>query len=257
VKASQHKKSDSEPKQNTNYYKHTKSGVMAGGLAFGHSLLSHLDSKTRLGLSMMLAMTVFIVQPDSMHLDNRILTSWISGVLSFFTLVVLMMCSATPQKTRYRAQRQEAQHLAIFLLVVIAACTSIFAIGLMQATSNSKNIPESTLALEVTLSLVAIICSWFLTHTMFALHYATCYYRRDLLNEETGYAGGLDFPGDELPDYWDFMYFSFTLGMTAQTSDVSIPSLFMRRLALGHGAIAFFFYMVILASSVNVASGLL
>ncbi len=257
MKASQHKKSDSESKQNTNFHKPTESGLLATGLLFGHSLLSHLDSKTRLGLSIMLAMTVFIVLPDSMHLDNRILIGWISGVLCFLNLVALMMCNATPQKTRYRTQRQEAQHLAVFLLVVIAACTSIFAIGLMQATSRSKNIPVSTLGLEVTLSLVAVVCSWFLAHTMFALHYATCYYRRDLLNQETGYAGGLDFPGDDLPDYWDFMYFSFTLGMTAQTSDVSLPSLFMRRLALGHGLIAFFFYMVILASSVNVASGLL
>ena len=259
MKASQHKKLDSQLNQNTNSHKPLwfKSGMLATGLAFGHSLLSHLDSKTRLGLSIMLAMTVFLVLPDSMHLDNHILIGWISGVLCFLTLVVLMMCSATPQKTRYRAQRQEAQHVAVFLLVVITACTSIFAIGLMQANSNSKDIPASTLALEVALSLVAVVCSWFLTHTMFALHYATCYYRRDSLNEETGYAGGLDFPGDELPDYWDFMYFSFTLGMTAQTSDISLPSLFMRRLALGHGLIAFFFYMVILEESVNIASGLL
>jgi uncharacterized membrane protein len=127
----------------------------------------------------------------------------------------------------------------------------------MQASTSNKGLPPSTLALEVTLSLVAIVCSWFLTHTMFALHYTTCYYHPDILNQETGYSGGLDFPGEELPDYWDFMYFSFTLGMTAQTSDVSIPSLSMRRLALGHGMISFLFYVVILASGVNVASGML
>jgi uncharacterized membrane protein len=260
VKALPHKKSDSESNQKAKSPepRWRVSEVLTTGLGFGHSLLSHLDSKTRLGLSIMLAMTVFLLLPDSMHLDIHILIGWISGVLCFLTLVVLMMCSATPQKTRYRAQRKEAQHLAVFLLVVITACTSIFAIGLMQLMQdNKKDIPASSLELEVALSLVAILCSWFLTHTMFALHYATCYYRRDFLNEETGYAGGLDFPGDELPDYWDFMYFSFTLGMTAQTSDVSIPSLFMRRLSLGHGMIAFFFYMVILGSSVNVASGLL
>lgn len=259
MKVSPRKKINSESRLDSKFSQPIWSGgkILAASLTFGHSLLSHLDSKTRLGLSIMLAMAVFVVLPDSMRFDNRILTSWISGVFCFLTFVVLMMCSATPEKTRYRAQRQEAQHLAVFLLVVITACTSIFAIGLMQAVADTKDIPASSKALEVALSLVAVIGSWFLTHTMFALHYATCYYRQDFSNDEIGDAGGLDFPGDGMPDYWDFMYFSFTLGMTAQTSDVSIPSLSMRKLAIGHGIISFFFYMVILASSVNIASGLL
>ena len=122
------------------------------GLSFGHNLISHLGSNTRLGLTIMLAMTFFLRLPDTIHLANRILTAWISGVFCFLTLVVLMMCSATPQKTRHRAQRQEAQHLAVFLLVVITACTSIFAIGLMQAINNNKNIPQSALAVQIALS---------------------------------------------------------------------------------------------------------
>ncbi|WP_224090076.1 DUF1345 domain-containing protein [Nostoc sp. MS1] len=257
MKTTQNNTSDPEPHQNIKSPLESKSRVLMSGLLFWHSLLSHLDSKTRLGLTIMLAMTVFLRLPNTIHLANRILTAWILGVFCFLTLVILMMCSATHQKTRYRAQRQEAQHLAVFILVVITACTSIFAIGLMQAINDSKNIPESTLALQIALSLVAVICSWFLTHTIFALHYATCYYNPDFMNEETGYVGGLDFPGDELPDYWDFMYFSFTIGMTAQTSDVSLPGSGIRRLAIGHAIISFFFYMVILASSVNVASGLI
>lgn len=216
--------------------------------------LCHLDAKTRLGGSIMLAMIVFLSMPDWATFDLRILASWISGVLCFLTLVLLMILRATPQKTRGRAQRQEAHHLSVFLLVVITACTSILAIGLMQ--SNNQNVPETILAIEVAMELVAVVCSWFLTHTMFALHYATCYYCPDR-ETDTGYAGGLNFPGDDEPDYWDFLYFTFTLGMTAQTSDVTMPATQMRSIAIAHGAIAFFFYMVILASSVNVASGLL
>ncbi len=223
--------------------------------AFGHRLLSRLDSKTRLGLSIMVAMTVFLLLPNFMHLYNRILIGWISGTLSFLGLVVIMMSNATPEETCYSVQHQEAQHFMVFLLVIITACTSIFAIALMQV--NNKNIPASAILLKIALSLVAVLCSWFLTHTIFALHYATCYYRQDLTDEKIQYSGGLHFPGDDLPDYWDFMYFSLTLGMTAQTSDVSVPSLSMRRLVLGHGIISFFFYVVILAASVNIASGLL
>lgn len=257
MKATQHKTSDHEPHQNTKSPLRSKIKVLMSGLLFGHSLLSHLDSKTRLGLTIMLAMTVFLRLPNTIHLANRILTAWILGVFCFLALVVLMMCSATHQKTRYRAQRQEAQHLGVFLLVVITTCTSIFAIGLMEAINDSKNIPESTLALQIALSLVAVICSWFLTHTIFALHYATCYYHADFLNEETGYVGGLSFPGYELPDYWDFMYFTFTLGMTSQTSDTAIVTSAMRRLALGHTVMSFFFYSVIFTLGISIISGLM
>ncbi|MGJ5674349.1 MAG: DUF1345 domain-containing protein [Nostochopsis sp.] len=71
------------------------------------------------------------------------------------------------------------------------------------------------------------------------LHYATCYYRPEQISQGEEYTKGLDFPGEEEPNYWDFMYFSFTLGMTAQTSDVSITSLLMRQLVLGHAIVSF------------------
>ncbi|MBF2000622.1 MAG: DUF1345 domain-containing protein [Synechococcales cyanobacterium M58_A2018_015] len=228
--------------------------VVSGGLALGHSLLSHLDSKTRLGLSLMAGMTCFLLLPDQLHLDIRILAGWITGVLCFLMLVILMLSRITPQKTCYRAQRQEAQHSVVFLLTVLTSCTSIFAIALMQA--NNQGLSAEVVFLEMVLSLVAVIGSWFLTHTLFALHYATCFYRRDF-TQEVGFAGGLDFPNTPLPDYWDFLYFSFTLGMTAQTSDVAIPGAGLRRLAIAHGIVSFFFYIVIIASGVGVASELI
>ena len=224
-------------------------------LAVFLSLLRNLDSRSRLGLSIMVGMAAFNITPDSMHIDIKILAAWIAGVLCFLMLFVLMANSATPKKTYYLAQGKEAQHSVTFFLVMITACTSIFAIGLME--SNNQNLPSYMLALKVSLSLIAVLCSWFLTHTVFALHYATSYYRQDPTSEEAEYAKGLDFPGEEEPDFWDFMYFSFTIGMTAQTSDVSITSLPKRKLVLGHAVVSFLFYMVIVASSVNVVSGLI
>ena len=99
---------------------------------------------------------------------------------------------------------------------------------------------------------LALALAWMFMNTMFALHYAHRYYgdaagRRPL--------GGLDFPGDEDPDYWDFLYFSFVVGMTFQVSDVQITSRQLRRVALIHGLVAFAFNMVILALSVNVVAG--
>lgn len=235
------------------------SSRLARSLQGGWSVLLHalqtLDSRRRIGLSAMIGMLIFLGLPDTMHLDSRILAGWIAGVVCFLGLVLFMMTQANPQRTYYLAQRQEAQHLAIFLLVVFMALTSIFAIALMLA--NNKDTPPEVLTMQVGLSAVAILSSWFLTHTMFALHYATCYYRDDPATPEEDYTGGITLPSEETPDYLDFMYFSFTIGMTSQTSDVSIISRPMRRLALGHGVVSFFFYSIIIALSVGVVGGLI
>lgn len=204
----------------------------------------------------MVGMAIFLVLPDRMHLDSRILAAWISGVVCFLGMVLMMMSHADPLKTHSRARRQEAEHWAIFLLVVVMALTSIFAIALMLM-DNNKNTPEIALRVQIILSVLAILSSWFLTHTMFALHYATCYYREDYTTPEEDFVGGIDLPNtDEQPDYLDFMYFSFTIGMTSQTSDIAITSPALRRLALGHGIVSFFFYSVIIAASVGIVSGL-
>lgn len=217
--------------------------------------LTQLDSRYRIGLSIMFGMAVFLLFPDSMHLDSRVLASWIAGNAFFLTIVFLMMSRADPQTTYSRAQRQEAQHWTIFLLVVCTALTSIFAIALMLA--DNKDVPPAVTTIQIILSVGAILSSWFLTHTMFALHYTSCYYREDYANPETDYAGGITLPDEGQPDFLDFLYFSFTIGMTSQTSDISINAAPMRRLALGHGLVSFFFYSVIIALSVGVVGGLL
>lgn len=225
------------------------------GVTFLISLLKNLDSRPRLGLCIMFGMLVFLLLPSAMSLNTRILAGWTLSILFFLTLIFAMMSDVTPQRTLYRAQSQEAQHSVVFFLVIISACTSIFAIALIQA--NNQNIPKAELAIEVVLSIMAIVCAWFLCHTTFALHYSTLYYRKQRWSLDEDCDGGLDFPGETPPDYWDFMYFAFTIGMTAQTSDVAITSATIRHLSLAHALVSFFFYMVIVASSVNVASGLI
>jgi uncharacterized membrane protein len=219
------------------------------------NMLNTLDSRRRIGFSSIFGMISFLCLPNSMHLDSRILAAWISGVICFIGLVLLMMSYATPQKTYSLAQRQEAQHWSMFLLVIFSALTSIFAIALMLA--NNKNVSTPQTSIHIALSAIAILCSWFLTHTMFTLHYATCYYREDSSNPDASYAGGISFPTEEMLDYFDFMYFSFTLGMTSQTSDVTITSRAMRRLSLGHALCSFFFYSIIISLSVGVVGGLI
>ena len=111
--------------------------------------------------------------------------------------------------------------------------------------------------LHVAFAVLTIVCSWLLMHVMFALHYAHRFYRDDPAKPEKDATGGLNFPGTDMPHYWDFVYFSFVIGMTSQVSDVQVTSHAMRRLVLLHGVLSFAFYTVVLAFSINIVAGLL
>ena len=103
---------------------------------------------------------------------------------------------------------------------------------------------------QLAFATVTIVLSWAFTHTMFALHYAHEYY-----DENRGRGGGMEFPGNEPePDYWDFMYFAFTIGMCAQVSDVTVSSKSIRRTVLTHSIVSFLFNAALLALTVNIAS---
>lgn len=190
--------------------------------------------------------SIFLFLPPLVRLENRILATWIAGVLCFLTLLLLIMSGATPETTRLRAQRREASPTLVLTLVIFTTLASIFAIGFMLAAG--KGHPDN-----VALAIVAIICSWLLTHSTFALFYARYYYDDDGLGFDPvrGYVGGLEFPNAEAPDYFDFMYFAFTISMTSQTSDISITAPPLRRVVLAHEIVSFFFYSIIIGFTVN------
>ena len=165
------------------------------------------------------------------------------------------MLRATPETMRLNAKRQDEGRLVILSLVTTAACASIFAIGFML--KDAKNASGSIVVLHIVLAAVTILGSWLLVHTIFALHYAHGYYEDGDKSLEECKAEGLDFPGDIEPDYWDFLYFSFVIGMTSQVSDVQIESRSMRRLGLIHGVLSFFFNTAIVAMSINLIAGVI
>jgi uncharacterized membrane protein len=121
---------------------------------------------------------------------------------------------------------------------------------------HDKGLENNLLLLHVTLSVVTIVGSWLLVHTIFASHYARAYYKTGKSLSQCK-KDGLDFPSDSEPDYWDFLYFSFVIGMTSQTSDVEVTSREIRRLALLHGVLSFFFNTTIVAMTINIIAGLI
>jgi uncharacterized membrane protein len=155
--------------------------------------------------------------------------------------------------TRLRVQRYDPSGYIIFILVIAAASVSFVAIGFL--VGDIKDLPFWPRAARLTLSVTALLLSWLLIHTVFAFHYARLYY--SLPDGRDEHHGGLRFPDDDEPDYLDFAYYSFVVGMTSQVSDVAVLSRPMRRLTMIHGVLSFIYNIAILAMSINIIGGVI
>ncbi|WP_254775374.1 DUF1345 domain-containing protein [Pseudoxanthomonas sp. GM95] len=142
------------------------------------------------------------------------------------------------------AQRQDAGRWAILWSTIGLTAILMLALGTELMAGKSGGLASIAIAGS------SIVLSWLFMNLMFALHYAHGFYG-DYGQEHRG----LDFPGKAPPDYWDFAYFSIVIGMTFQVSDVQITSRTLRRLALMHSVIAFFFNMFVIAVTVNILAG--
>jgi uncharacterized membrane protein len=197
-----------------------------------------------------------MILPATVPPPTRAILALDLGGVVFLGLAWNMMTRATHERMRLRAQLQDEGRQTILLLTVGAALLSLAVIAL--ELHGMKNLPPEIQWAHLSLAVATIVCSWLVTHTMFALHYAHVFYGdADGDPQTVDHIGGLDFPGTEFPDYWDFLYFSFVVGMTCQTSDVQVNRQGMRRLCLAQGVVSFFFNTVILALSINIAAGLL
>jgi uncharacterized membrane protein len=163
------------------------------------------------------------------------------------------MLRATPEIMRRFARQEDEGRIVISSLITIAACISVVAIGLISQGKEQEN---RLLFLHLGIAIATIVSSWLLVHTIFAQHYAHIYYQAERSLSECK-ADGLDFPGEIEPDYGDFLYFSFMIGMTSQVADVDITSRQIRRLSLIHGILSFFFNTTILAMMINIVAGAL
>jgi uncharacterized membrane protein len=205
-----------------------------------------------------LALLVSALLPVWIRLPTRILFAWNSGAYLFLSLTWWKMLKANSDRTRRYARREYEGRLAIFLLIITCACASILAIAFLL-TYHKHGLLLIPVPLRVVLATMTILGAWLLVHTMFALQYARSYYQHltDSNSEELTCTGGLYFPNEDFPDYLDFLYYSFVIGMTGQVSDVQATSRCMRRLSLIHGIFSFFFNTAILAMTINIIAALI
>lgn len=155
-------------------------------------------------------------------------------------------------RLRHLASREDPGRALSLGAVVLLAGTSLLAVGQLLAWGHQAGAGPAP-GPHVAVGAVAVLAAWLLVHTLFTLRYAHVFY-----GSGSGQpAGGLQFPGNEPePDYLDFAYFAFVIGMTAQTADVAVTSRRMRRLALLHGLVAFGFNTAVVALAINGLAGL-
>lgn len=169
-----------------------------------------------------------------------ILISWIT----FFTTSSKQVC--------IRAKEQDESRAITFLIVLVSVCISLLGtLFLIQNTDEGVRSQE----LHIIASLLSVVFSWILLHTIYTLRYAHLYYSASLENPKAN-PSGLDFPETKEPDYLDFAYLAFVIGMTFQVSDIRVTSPVIRRFVLLHGLIAFVFNTIVVALTINIIAGL-
>ncbi len=185
----------------------------------------------------------------------RLVFAWDLGSVALLGMLTYVIVGADHRAMTANASAQEEGEWAVFFITLVGVMVSFAALTRVMAVA--KDMPEG-LERRAYIGVVALtlFLSWLVTHVLFALRYAHEYYQRSVAMAPK-VDGGLEFPGDEMPDYWDFIYFSLVLGMTFQVSDVQITSRKLRRLATVHGLVGFLFNTVIIALTVNIASSLL
>jgi uncharacterized membrane protein len=206
-------------------------------------------------LSLLAAALASFLLPLELHSSVRLLCIWDAGIFCFLFLVWAAMLNTPAEMMSRKAKLQDEGRPVILSLITAAAIASLLSIVLIL--HNIKSLSTGLFFLHLTLSISTIIGSWLLVHTIFASHYAKNYYQDDPSSPEIDDVGGLNFPNCSQPDYWDFLYYSFVIGMTSQVSDVEVYSRSMRQLTLFHGVLSFFFNAVILAMSFNIIAGLI
>ncbi len=207
-------------------------------------------------LAIAVAVGVYYLFPGFSQ-EIRLLLSFDLGLLVHLGLLGSLLWRATPEKTYRHAQRGEPSNAALLLVVVLFSLSSLVGVALMLDNSQARLPIISNV--HMGLSLVAIFLSWLLVHSYYAIHYAHIYYDEVNEGEESGeqthpYVKGLEFPHGEMVCYRDFLYYSFTIAMCYQTSDVSIISSTMRSVSLLQSILSFIFVAIIFGLVVNVVS---
>lgn len=181
---------------------------------------------------------------------QRAIIGWNTGVWLYLGMIWYLMARAKPDEVKKFAEQEDESATMVLMLVCIAATASLAAIVLQMGAA--QDLDGAELLLHYLLTVATVLGSWFLVGTIFTVHYTKLFYT------SPSDVPALKFPDEkDMPDYWDFLYFSFTIAAAVQTSDVAVMSTTMRRAVLGQSVLAFLFNAAILGLSINIAASLI
>ena len=200
------------------------------------------------------ALAILVLFPflsDDWRLSTRLLVAWDFGTAIYLVMAVMVIRNFDLQRVQVHADETDEGAVALLIVTVATALASIAAIVMELGSAHALRTPDAEQNAFI-LAAITVTLSWTLIHTIFAFHYAHVFYRGEGIHGR-----GLDFPGAADPDYWDFVYFAFVIGMTFQVSDVQVTEKGLRRLVVAHGVVSFMFNVAILALTVNIGANLI
>lgn len=217
------------------------------------NILLHMHPLQRILLSVILSVVAFFVIPKDENPLVETMTIWIVFASVYLLTGWIILYTRPINEIKKMARKDDGSKLFVYLMVMLSSLAS-FIIVLLLMISKAEDSSEH--AMFIFVSITGILLAWFMVHTLYTFHYAHMYYDNDP-DDDTKDAEGLEFPGNNDPDYIDFAYFSFTIGCTFQVSDVEISSRIIRRSVLWHGLLSFALNTFAVALTINLIAGLM
>jgi uncharacterized membrane protein len=217
------------------------------------SIARSIAIRPKVYLAVLAGVTAAVLLPDTLSGSIRTALAGDIGAVVYLAIGVRMMLTHGGDVIRQRAAAQDDGSAVILAVVLVAIALSFWTI--FGVLSEAKQVSGAMKGLYTGLAAATVLLSWLVTQVAFTFHYAHEFYRPDDTAEKR--AGGLEFPKDSSPDYWDFFYFATSIGAASQTSDIAIRTKALRRLVTLHAIISFFFNTAVLALAINIGASLI
>ncbi|RPD38110.1 DUF1345 domain-containing protein [Chitinophaga barathri] len=217
------------------------------------SLLLRLHPFHKVLAGLVLALVTYLLLRNT-NLNNLLMYTllWEVFGLTYIIITWTIFFTRSIEQIRKLARIDDGSRIFVYSFVLLAALASMVTVMLLIL---SKDAGDTSMLVYLPVAIGGILISWWLVHTTLTVHYANLYYDDDE-TDTTKQAGGLTFPHTKKPDYFDFAYFAFVIGMTFQVSDVQVTSRKIRRVALIHGLLSFFLNTFAVALTVNLIAGI-
>ncbi|HEX4023974.1 MAG TPA: DUF1345 domain-containing protein [Steroidobacteraceae bacterium] len=210
--------------------------------------MKFLRRQPRFLIALAVGVTGFFLLPSGWSFVIRTLVSWDLGVAIFLIAIYLWIRNLTAE--RIRSHYIEEDPSGPIILVAVTAASLLSLVATVELLATLRHVEHSERIWHFTLAAMTLIGSWMLVPTMFTMHYADMFYSARPQDRP------LSFPQTEMPIFFDFAYFSFTIAAACQTADVLTTRLSIRKVVIAHEIISFAFNASILGFAINVFAGL-